>query len=143
MVVMKKIFIFFIFCLFIIGCGEPRFEINEEESKGETFTITYFFPTTEYAKNMKAEMPIIIIFSENIEVDSAMKGLSIEKTGPGQKQNIKPKCDYNESERMLQCLPESGRWEFKSNYSIKIKDVKSRDGKKSLDKEYTFVFSTI
>jgi len=140
---MKKILIISVIFSFLVSCGSPRFEIQESENTGGTFYISYFFPTTADSKNMKADIPIIFIFSENIDLNSALKGLTIEKTGPGQKQSVKAACTYNESEFMLQCLPESKRWELKSNYSIKIKDVKSKDGTKSLDKEYSYSFSTI
>ncbi|MCX7945015.1 MAG: Ig-like domain-containing protein [Deltaproteobacteria bacterium] len=127
----------------LAGCGSPMFEIEDGNKTSDTFVILYFFPSTDNAKNMKIDVPIIFIFSESIDISSALKGLNIERTGPGQRQNVKPKCVYSESEMMLQCLPESGKWEFKSNYSVKIKDVKSKDGKKNLDKEYNFIFSTI
>jgi hypothetical protein len=140
---MKKILIILSVLSFLLSCGSPRFEIQESENTGSTFYISYFFPTSADAKNMKMDIPIIFVFSENIDSDSAIRGLTIEKTGPSQRQSVKPVCTYNESEFMLQCLPESKRWEVKSNYSVKIKDVKSKDGTKSLDKEYTFTFSTI
>ena len=139
-----KRFIFLLIIVYIFAtCGSPHFEIDNNANSEETFSISYFYPTTENSKSMKIDMPIIFVFSENIDVDSALKGLVVEKTGPGQRQSVKPKCTYNENEMMLQCLPESGKWELKSNYSVKIKEVKSKDGNKSLDKEYSFVFSTI
>ncbi|MGC8927423.1 MAG: Ig-like domain-containing protein [Myxococcota bacterium] len=138
-----NIFIISLLLFFLFHCGSPDFIIDNSRTEESTLSIIYFFPTTDYSKGIKADMPIVFIFSENIDVDSALKGLSIEKTGPGQRQNVKPRCNYNETEYMLQCLPESGRWDLKSNYSIKIKDVKSRDGTKVLDKEYSYTFSTI
>ncbi|MCX7958525.1 MAG: membrane lipoprotein lipid attachment site-containing protein [Deltaproteobacteria bacterium] len=140
---MKRYIVFAVFVFILAGCGSPRFEIGDNVSSQETFSIAYFFPATENAKNMKVEIPVVMVFTENIDVDSALKGLVIEKTGPGQKQNVKPRCTYIETEMMLQCLPESLRWELKSSYSVKIKDVKSKDGKKTLDKEYSFAFTTI
>ncbi len=140
---MKRYLIFSVLAFILAGCGSPSFNIDNSSVSQDTFFISYFFPTTENSKNMKVEIPIVIVFSEQIDPDSGVKGLSIEKTGPGQKQSVKPKCTYNENEMMLQCLPESGRWELKSNYSVKIRDVKSKDGKKTLDKEYSFTFSTI
>lgn len=140
---MKRYTYLIILVFVFLSCGSPRFEIDNSNEVERTFTLSYFYPTTEYSQSMKVDMPIIFIFSENIDVDSAIRGLSIEKTGPDQKENVKPKCIYNEIEMMLQCLPDSGKWKLKSNYSVKIKEVKSRDGSKTLDKEYSFVFSTI
>lgn len=138
----RCLFFAYIF-VFVFACGSPDFVIENSNSESQTFTISYFYPTTENSKNMKADMPIVFIFSENIDSDSALKGLSIERTGPGQRQSVKPKCTYNENEFLLQCLPDNGKWELKSNYSVKIKDVKSKDGTKTLDKEYSYIFSTI
>ncbi len=140
---MKKVLIFIFISVFLISCGSPKFDISENKTSDGTISIVYFSPAIENAKNTKADMPIVIIFSEDIDVDSAQKGLNVEKTGPGQKQNVKVKCTYNASEFLLQCLPETGRWDLKSDYSVKIKDVKSKDGQKVLDKEYSFTFSTI
>lgn len=139
--VMKKIL--FLVCVSIISCGSPSFDLGNVDTPDSRLRIVYFSPSTENARNVKIDMPIVFVFSESIDIESAKKGLVIERGSSGQRQNVIFKCSYNENEFMLQCLPESGRWELRSNYSVRIKEVKSKGGDRTLDKEYNFTFSTI
>lgn len=138
---MKKIL--FLVCVFIISCGSPRFDVGNDDATDGTVRIVYFSPSAENARNVRIDMPIVFVFSESIDVESAKKGLVIERSSGGQRENVFFKCSYNEDEFMLQCLPEIGRWELRSNYFIRIKEVRSKDGNRTLDKEYNFTFSTI
>ena len=127
-------------CLFALAaCDPPTIAQPEGSAGGGTFTLVYTYPKDQ-ATGVPADSPIIAIFSEDVDQASLTGNLVVAKTGAA---GVKGTITYDAADYQATVAPPGGGWSAMAEYKVTLKTgLKSKDGSKTLDQEYTVGFKT-
>ena len=134
-------YVFLAACLLApVACDPPTVVQPASTQGGGTVSVVYNYPHNGQGTPVPAETPIVVIFSEDIDPKTLDGNLVVEK---GKGNVVKGTVTYEAADMQATVTPPGGQWDTGADYTVTVKTgIKSKDGSKSLDKEYSFVFIT-
>ena len=134
-----RLFVLSACLLALAACDPPTLAQPEGGTGGGTFTLVYTYPKDK-ATGIPTDSPLVVIFNEDVDPASLEGNLAVAKTGGGV---VKGAITYDSPDFQATVTPPGTGWTGTSEYTLTVKTgVKSKDGTKTLDKEYTVGFKT-
>jgi hypothetical protein len=125
--------------LALAACDPPTIAQPEGGAGGGTFELVYTYPRDE-ATGVPGDTPIVAIFSEDVDPATLEANLVVETAKGGA---VKGTIAYDAQDFQATVTPPSGRWSDTTGYKVTLKTgITSKDGAKTLDREYTVGFTT-
>jgi hypothetical protein len=128
-------------CLFaLVGCDPPTVATpGGGTSTGGTFSLTYTYPHDK-AVGVPADTPIVVIFAVDVDPATLEPNIVITK---GKSTSVKGTVTYDAPDYQATVVAPESQWDAATEYKVTLKTgIKSKGGADTLDKEYTFGFTT-